>query len=56
MPDSLSQTSRRGTAPKDDSNDHIPRQRSSVVREGIMRAQMKRECDAVITSTGGEAN
>ena len=56
MPDSLSQTSRRGTAPScPDSNAHIPDSRSAVVREGIITAVMNFENEATITSTGSSA-
>ena len=53
MPDSLSQISRRGTAPSwPASSSHIPASRSAVVREGIITAVMNFENDATITSTG----
>jgi hypothetical protein len=52
MPDSLSQINRRGTAPKDPINSHIPANRSPVIREGSIRAMMNRECEHTITNTG----
>ena len=52
MPGSLSQSNRRGTAPRWPSSSHVPSSRSSVLRVGIILASMKRECAAVITSTG----
>jgi hypothetical protein len=52
MPVSLSQISRRGTAPSDPSNSHIPASRSPVIRDGIIRAMMNRECEDTITNTG----
>ena len=56
MPDSLSQTSRLGTASSWlDSNAHIPDSRSAVVREGIIIAVMNFENEATITSTGSSA-
>ena len=56
MPDSLSQISRRGTAPScPDSNAHIPDSRSAVVRVGIITAVMNFENEATITSTGSNA-
>ena len=55
IPDSLSQTSRRGTARSwPPSSDHIPASRSGVCRVGIIRPVMNLEYDATITSTGGE--
>ena len=53
MPVSLSQTSRRGTAPSwTESSDHMPKSRSAVVRDGIINAVMNLENDATITNTG----
>jgi hypothetical protein len=52
MPGSLSQISRRGTRPSCWISSHDPSSRSSVFRVGIIRPVMKRECAAVITSTG----
>ena len=52
IPGSLSQISRRGTRPSCLSNSHDPSSRSGVLRVGIIRPSMNRECAAVITSTG----
>ena len=52
IPVSLSQISRRGTRPSSRISSHDPSSRSSVVRVGIIRPVMNRECAAVITSTG----
>ena len=53
IPASLSQSSRRGTAPScSDSSDQIPANKSGVVRVGSIRAVMNREYDATTTSTG----
>jgi hypothetical protein len=52
MPGSLSQINRRGTRPSWVSNSHDPSRRSGVLRVGIIRPSMNRECAAVITSTG----
>lgn len=52
MPVSLSQISRRGTAPRDPISSHIPASKSPVIRDGIIRAMMNRECEDTITSTG----
>lgn len=52
MPVSLSQTNRRGTAPRPSISSNIPASRSPVVRDGIIRAMMNRECEQTITSTG----
>ena len=52
MPGSLSQISRRGTRPSCCSSRHEPSSRSSVLRVGIIRPVMNRECAAVITNTG----
>jgi len=55
IPASLSQTSRRGTAPScSASSDHIPANRSPVVRAGSMIAVMNRANEATITNTGGD--
>ncbi|MCP1388307.1 hypothetical protein M5J20_08930, partial [Corynebacterium sp. TA-R-1] len=49
MPDSRSHTSRVGTAVKVCSRrSHIPAKRSSVVRDGKIRAPAKREWEATI--------
>jgi hypothetical protein len=49
MPASLSQISRRGTAPSwTASSSHVPASRSAVVREGIITAVMNFENDATI--------
>jgi hypothetical protein len=55
IPDSLSQISRRGTRPSWRISSHDPSSRSSVLRVGIIRAVMNRECAAVTTSTGSSA-
>jgi hypothetical protein len=52
IPVSLSQISRRGTRPSAQISSHEPSSGSSVVRVGIILAVVKRECAAVITSTG----
>jgi hypothetical protein len=52
IPVSLSQISRRGTRPSARISSHDPSSRSSVVRVGIIRPVVNRECAAVITSTG----
>ena len=52
MPGSLSQINRRGTRPSCWISSHEPSSRSSVLRVGIIRPVMNRECAAVITSTG----
>ena len=52
IPDSLSQISRRGTRPSCSRSDHEPSSRSSVLRVGIIRPSVNRECAHVITSTG----
>ncbi len=56
MPDSLSQISRRGTAPSwVASSSHMPASRSAVVRDGIITAVMNFENDETITRTGNTA-
>jgi hypothetical protein len=52
MPGSLSQINRLGTRPSCCNNSHEPSSRSSVLRVGIIRPVMNRECAVVITSTG----
>jgi hypothetical protein len=54
IPDSLSQMSRRGTRSSRASSSHEPSSRSGVLRVGIIRASMNRECAQVITSTGSK--
>jgi hypothetical protein len=55
IPDSLSQTSRRGTAPScSPSSNHIPASKSGVARVGSIRPVMNLENEATITSTGGD--
>ena len=55
IPVSLSQISLRGTRPSPRISSHDPSSRSSVVRVGIIRPVVNRECAAVITSTGSSA-
>jgi hypothetical protein len=52
IPDSLSQINRRGTRPSWVSSSQHPSSRSWVLRVGIIRPSMNRECAAVMTSTG----
>lgn len=54
MPGSLSQISRRGTAPSCWINSHDPNSRSSVFRVGIIRPVTNLENAAVITNTGNK--
>lgn len=52
IPGSLSQMNRRGTALICCNSSQDPSSRSSVLRVGIIRPAMNRECAAVITNTG----
>lgn len=49
---SLSQISRCGIAPSDMNSFQIPANRSPVIRDGISRAMMNRDCEETITSPG----